>query len=700
MSFNPRSKPPCLSSTLPHLINFSPPASSTTSSPRTERIYPDLQDLPPSKISEADVNIPGILDVASSARSFQDPSSQKSKPTRLPESSPRPPSVQKREGTPQVEKRMLKRKVPDEDPFTDGTPPSSPTPDRRLATRKALPILNEGPFGNRYVRTRTSTENEAAAVWPPNRKHKGIDEPPKAPVSKETAIHQQHNAIASSSKVKLPASTALRPNDPLLIGTAMQNLAGQVPISKTDGLLATSKPQAIATSVRPEKTSERSRAVGVEQPPAKKQKVAHSVVTHQEPAQSTVARTAGNFQDNPFPDKERPTTRRIDLRANLRKKHLRSGRVSHLSSRSSPASISKSISNVASRRDSVVSTASHRRQSVQNEEDIELMSLFERDLARLGEQYGFALGVVKQTYLQFGSLEKTVLVLRTLNGYMKSAQDRVYEDMQRLFNGKDQAQDSDDGELIPEGVIPKATSTIGKGKEREDEDGENNSSPSNKRHRQSLNYVPITTDVEEQSEYSPPSRTRAKRYAKLQKEGREEEVSTASLGPTPAQSPIGFALQEDNNVSRRDIQRRPTTVRRGREPSSSLAPDSEVSATPDDDEPVEMRQAELEEEEEDENDLMILSSECEPAPEIDDEEHRLKAEHKKLSSEATLKNHDALRAFEEGQVSGHWKGWSWELVNERLDVLKSAQEVRRWQLETAKKTKEAGRGGADESMIH
>ena len=653
-------------------------------------------------MSQAELHIPGSFDVA--------PSPRKSNTTQVSDSSPRLSSVHRREGAPQVERRMLKRKAPEEDPFTDGTPPSSPTPGRRLATRKVLPILNEGPFGNRYVQIQKSTENEDATVWPPNRKHRGNDGPSKslkAPVSKEAVVNHQLNAVASSSKVKLPASTALRPDDPLLVRTATQMMAGKVHISTVGrSIFTTSKQQAIATSLRPEKTIE-SKTVGAEQPPSKKQKVAHSLVTHQEPAQSTVAavlaprpvaRISGDFQDNPQADNERPTTRRIDLRASLRNKYLRSGRSSLLSSRSSPASISKSTSNLGSRRDSGVSTASkRRRRSVADEQDIEIMSLFERDLARLGEQYGFALGVVKQTYLQFESLEKTVLVLRTLNEYMKSAQDRVYEDMERLFNGKDQAQDSDDGD-IPEGVIPKAASTIGKGKERDNGDGEINTTPSNKRHRQSLNYIPLTTDVEDQSEYSPPSRTRAKRYAKLQKEGREEEALAAALRTTPAQGRGGFAIQESTKISGKEVQRSPTTVRRDTGPSSPLAPDSERSPTPDDDGLVEMRPAKEEEEEEDENVIMILSSETEQRFEIDDEEPRLKAEYKKLSSEATLKNHDALRAFEETQDGDRWRERSWELVKERLDVLGSAQEARK-QIEATKKA-EVDESVADESMVY
>jgi hypothetical protein len=52
------------------------------------------------------------------------------------------------------EKRQLKRKAPEDDPFIDDTPPTpSLTPKQHLATRKTPPVLNEGPYRNVYVQT-------------------------------------------------------------------------------------------------------------------------------------------------------------------------------------------------------------------------------------------------------------------------------------------------------------------------------------------------------------------------------------------------------------------------------------------------------------------------------------------------------------------------------------------------------------------
>jgi len=119
------------------------------------------------------------------------------------------------------------------------------------------------------------------------------------------------------------------------------------------------------------------------------------------------------------------------------------------------------------------------------------MFLFERDLAGLGERYGFALGVVK--YMQFGTLEKTVKALRALNKMMREMQNQLPEEMQRLGGDKDD--DTDDEELIPDGVIPKNVSSRGAVRKKETGEEENYNTPNIKRHRPSLTCKPFTTDA-------------------------------------------------------------------------------------------------------------------------------------------------------------------------------------------------------------
>jgi hypothetical protein len=431
--------------------------------------------------------------------------------------------------------------------------------------RKAPPVLDDGPFRNRYLQTRNPGGSESVTVWPPSRKRKENVGPTEVHAATIKTIagqktQQQVNAVASSSKVKLPASTALRPDDPFLIGTAPQK-AKQLPAPMPKSAML-SKPQPSTSAVGSGNRTE--------QPPTKRQKFVHPAVKRQEPVNLASIPTSSPvafIQNNAPPNEERPATRHIDLRESLRKRRLHSGRRSSLrSSRGSTASIPNSISTHANRRDSAASSASHhRRQHTSNAEDVELMSLFERDLAELGEQYGFALGVVKKTYLQFGTLEKTVVVLRALNAIMKGAQDKLWEEMERFENNGDN--DADEGDMIPEGVIPKHVSSGGKGKEKEIGEGQHHGTPSNKRHWQSLNYKPLTIELEDQSEYSPPSRTRAGRYAKLQKEGREEEALIAASGGR-----IALHLRnEGRQVSGgREAQGRATTIKRGMEPSSPL----------------------------------------------------------------------------------------------------------------------------------
>jgi len=594
----------------------------------------------------------------------------------------------------QGKKRLLKRKLPD-DPFIDNTPPQ-PTPERHPATRKA-PGLNGVPIQNPYVPTRNPAEN----VWPPNRKRKESEGPKKftethtptnrAVIGRKTQV----TSIASSSKVKIPPSTAHRPDN--LVGTALQvSTQMSVPMPKDAALQKTT---AAISPYEGTKTSER--AVVTEQPPTKRRKVGHPAVTHQGSSHNTLAvvptstpATQGNHRVND----ERPATRHIDLRESLKKRRL-SGKSSLLSS---SISNKNSISNLANRRDSAASSTS--RQRVSNDGDLEILSLFERDLSELGEQYGFSLGVVKKTYLQFGTLEKTVVALRALNAIMKDAQHKLHGEMHRFWNKQDH-DDTNESDVIPEGLIPKGVSSGGKGKDKEVGGREHHEASSDKQHRQSHDYEYPTTEVEDQLEYSSPSKTYADQYT----EGGREEDGRSSM-------PFRNGSREERVSDGREFPRCATTIRRGLEPSSPLDPDREHSPTPDEDESVPQRvTVERHEEEEDVGDIDVAMHDGsdvspdeyeEPTPDVkqvDDEELVLKAELKRLCFDVTLENQNILRAFEERQDCDLWGTERGDWVTQMFSSLIDAQKIRRqayYQMKARKtEEREEHEPVADESIL-
>lgn len=551
-------------------------------------------------------------------------------------------------------------------------------------------MLNEGPFRNIFVQTRNPGENNSLVISPPTCKRKENEGSQKITESRAfttTAVfgrktQQQVNATASSSKVKLSPSIVLQPDDPFLTGTALQESA-QLPVPMRKGAVLSETQADTAAVGKRFKTNKRSWAFVIEQPPTKRQKFGPALA-RQESSLNTLAHVPTSSpatQNNSRTNNKWPARRHINLHESLRGRHPHSG----ISSRGSTISNSNSISYHTNRHNSEASFASHnRRQHVSN--DVELISLLERDLSELGDLYGFALRIVKQTYLQFGTLEKTVVVLRALNAIMKGAQDKLYEEMQRLGN-KQNHDDTDECDLIPQGVVPKIISSG----EKEKEIGEQESYcvSSNKRHRQSLNYKPLTTDIEDQSEYSPPSRTRAGRYTKLQKEGREEEALIAASGGT-----IHLRNWSREGVSDgKESLRRARTIKTGMGPSSPLGLDRERSPTPDEEESVEQRETEGGEEGhydggEGDDDIEVVKNdrvdisldECEvrePTPEVeraDDKELGLKAELKKLCSEVTLGNQSILRAFEKRDLSGR-DGGDW--IVQMFLSLKETQEIRR-----------------------
>ena len=680
------------------LTTFSPPASSAPTFPTTEITYPDVRNVPPPVIPEEQPHVPDSVELRGQS---QEPSRPKTGSIHLP--TPDPPSsspmVHRPVGPLQGKKRLLKRKV-QEDPFIDSSPtPLSPTP---LVTRKVVE-WNEVPFQNPRLQTRNPVES----VWPPTRKRKECEGPKNSteshtPTTRAIIGCKQVKVVASSSKVKLPPSTVYRPDN--LIGTALQ-VSSQVPVPMPEGA-AFLKP-----AIRPyegTKTSERSRAVVTEQPPTKRQKLGHPAVTHQESSHSTLAlvstSTPATQQRNHRVNDERPAARHIDLRESLKKRRL-SGKGSLRSSRGSTISNKNSIPNHTNRRDSAASSAS--RHGVSNDGDSELLSLFERDLSELGEQYGFALRVVKQTYLQFGTLEKTVVALRALNAIMKGAQDRLYEEMQRLGNKQDH-DDTNENDSIPDGLIPKGVSG-GKEKGKEVGEREHHGASSNKRHRQSHNYKHLTTDVEDQSEYSPPSKIHADRYTKSQHEGREEDASFAASGGGRFAMHLRNGSQEEGVSDGQEFPRHATTIRRGLEPSSPLDPVRERSPTSDEEESVPQRETVERHGEEDDDDdievampdgLDVSPDECEvrdPTPEVkqvDDGELVLKAEHKRLCSEVTLGNQNVLRAFEERQDSNLWGKEHGDWVTQMFSSLEEAQKLRRQM-----KTEEGEEYEPDESIL-
>jgi hypothetical protein len=684
---------------------FNRPPQTPSNTPSVERMYPDLQNAPDPDIQNKESHIPGSFNPQRPLNPSQEPTPPQSEPSRHPPTSPQvvhPPVLVPTRPV----KKVLKRKIPDEDPFLDNIP-ASPA-NRSPVTKGHPPVLKEGPYRNSYVFAQPTAE----AVWPPERKRKtfelaneklSTDAPlasvaptehnqPTAPMQqphqrRRQRVKQRPNAVASSSKVKLPA-TAVQPDGPL------PNTSAKLPPS--------SKTEQANKRQKTENYSNTSNH--------------HS---HRDVATPSPSDSGAIVDKNPVVNTT--SLPRIDLRESLQNRLLSLSSTSRRGSiSSSRASVSashlSSVSRYVRRRESAASTSSrHRRPSVISEKDIILFSLFKREMEKLGSEYGFSGDIVLNTYAETGSMENTRAVLTHMNMSMRAAQQGIYEARPDLFKHCAHESDNDD-DSFPEGVIPlqsspgqkqrgktKRKSSVGKDMAL----GQKIRSSSARYARPSLNYKPLSGDEQDAlSDYSPPSRTRARRYSKLQKEGREEEALAVAFGDSPIRRRSdGFFLHNKSEgqeisgdgATDREVRPQVTMIRRGMEPSSPLETQSSPlmgedamsvdgneiseSSVPADHE-VPFQHGDAEDyggAEADESDVFSdkRQSTRKIAPDEDAAQLARMEEHKRISSEVTIDNQDEMRAFEQKNDPDLLRRWSANWIRERVTSIREAQERRR-----------------------
>ena len=694
------------------------PPQTPSNTPSVEWIYPDLQNAPDPNIRDKESHIPGSFDPQRPLNPSQEPTPPQSEPSKYPPTSPQvvhPPVLVPTRPV----KKVLKRKIPDEDPFLDTVPPPSPA-NRSPVTKGPPPVLKEGPYRNSYV----PAQHAAEAVWPPERKRKTLelanekvstDAPlaSVAPTEQKAPMQQPHqrrrqrakqraNAVASSSKVKLSAA-AVQPDDPL------PNPSAKLPPSSK-----------------------------TEQPANKRLKTENHLNTSSHHLhRDVVTRNTPSPSDSSviiYKNSVVNTTSlpRIDLRESLQNRlyslSSTSRRGSISSSRASAsASHLSSVSRYARRRESAASTNSpHRRPSVMSEKETILFSLFKREMEKLGKEYGFSSDIVLNTYAETGSFENTRAVLTHMNMSMRAAQQGIYEARPDLFNHRPHETDNDD-DSFPEGVLPlqsspgqkqrgktKRKSSVGK----DMASGQKMRRSSAKYSRPSLNYKPLSGDEQDAlSDYSPPFRTRARRYSKLQKEGREEEALAVAFGDSPIRrrcdGPSLHNRSEGQEISGdgardREVRPRVTTIRRGMEPSSPLETQpsplmgedamsvdgdeiTESSVPADGELPFqhgERRRINGDAEdyevfdggaEDDDSDVSSdkRQSTKKIAPDEDAAQLARIEEHRRISSEVTIDNQDEMRAFEQENDTDLLRRWSANWIRQRVTTIREAQERRR-----------------------
>ena len=416
---------------------FIRPPQTPSETPSVERIYPDLQNAPDPDIQDEESHI--SFNPQRPLNPSQEPTPPQSEPSKHP-TSPQvvhPPVLVPTRPI----KKVLKRKIWDEDPFLDNVP-ASPPANRSPVTKDDPPVLKEGPYRNSYVFAQPTAET----VWPPERKRKTFElsnaklstDAPLAFVApaehnQSTALKQQPhqrrrqrvkqdpNAVASSSKVNLSA-TAVQPDG------LLPNTSAKLPPSKTKHANKRQK-----TENHSNISNHRSHRDVVAPSPSDS-----SVIIYENPVVNTTPLPRIDFRQS-------RQNRLLSLSSTSRKGFISSSRASASISRSS------SISRYVRRRESAASSSSrHRRPSVISEKDLILFSLFKREMEKLGNEYGFSRDIVLNTYAETGSLENTRAVLAHMNMSMRAAQQGIYED---LFDHR--ARDSDDDDdSFPEGVIP------------------------------------------------------------------------------------------------------------------------------------------------------------------------------------------------------------------------------------------------------
>lgn len=592
-------------------------------------------------------------------------------------------------------KNVLKRKFGDDDPFVDNALLPSPS-SRSPMKRGRPPVLKEGPYRNSYVPAQHSVET---AVWPPERNRKdsvvankklatpAIVTEPAAQVQQVRRrlpqnVRQHVNAVASSSKVKLP-DAVVQTGDPF--------------------------PKSPPSSKTVQQANKRPKSE--HNPNESNYHTYRDVVTNKTLpfAGAIECKKAGDNMD---------TLPRIDLRESLQNRsHSRNSTSRKGSIFSSRASASASHSSFGvphynRRRESAVSSDScHNRPSMTDEMKNTLISLLEQEMEKIGKEYGFSGSVALKTFLETGSFEKMRAVLTHMNKSMIAVQQGLYEAQPDLFRYR--AHESDNDDSFPEGVTP-ARSTPGqtlKDKAKKSrgfcKDMALQQRPRGKNPRPSLNYKPpFANEQETLSDYSPPYRTRARRYSKLRKEGREEEALAVAIGDIPArpkgsrtslhERSVGQGATEEDIGGIRERWKylpQPTMIRRGMEPSSpaemqaSPVREDEISGSDDQDPFQDAKRRRLkgdvahyevaDEGAESESDSDV-NSDTKMEVEQDESVAQLMRmeEHKRLSSEVNMKNQDEMRAFELENDPDLLRRWTADWIRQRVTTMREVQERR------------------------
>ncbi|KDR82119.1 hypothetical protein GALMADRAFT_276707 [Galerina marginata CBS 339.88] len=542
----------------------------------THGIYPNLADAPAPTLDSGEPHVPGAFDIERPQLS-QEPTPPNSGADRSTTKSS-PPLL----NPPHKTKKLKKRKI-EVDPF-ETPPPSPPPPSRTIVARKSPITMVEGPYRHSLKRPRT-IEDTTEGAWPTKRMKAAVKtatsqdaQPltkpsaprPELPLPKpplQLQQPQQVNAVASSSKVKLPDIRTSNPahgkDDSTPEMNLMNNFIGhnapappkiaqnakgprkinELPAKKDpasgqalEKALPTASPKPNKTRVPSPEADVPSRpagALGLPVPvagkgsndtlPTRPSSDGDPFTSDQIPGKAAEKANAEPYVlNNQLPP-------RIDLHRQSLSSRPRASTSfpsrpsSGLSMRTSTSSVSKKI--IKSRR-----SASLRRSIAEInllDEGKEFAVAAAEDLAQvmdaMARRHGVSTEVAIKTYMTTRSIEKTKIVLGHLFQGLAELEQEIYAQMPDLrFTPNDEAGSEDEDEDdTPAGLVPWKYSA-----EKAEADGPRQPkqpSTSPRRNRLSLTVKPLPLD-ETLSDYSPPNSSRAAQFARLEKQGRRGEA--------------------------------------------------------------------------------------------------------------------------------------------------------------------------------
>ncbi|KAG5644345.1 hypothetical protein DXG03_008642 [Asterophora parasitica] len=431
------------------------------------------------------------------------------------------------------------------------TPPASPSPTAPsdyARLRHRLPKLKEGPFGNRFSGRRgssdgasdSSDEEDKGKVWPPVRQR-------GPPLNGEGSHRQDIAEIQSGLSAEQQANQALE-------GSTDQPAS----LPRTAHPLQTIHAQAQALfsngGAGPDHTAEKLPS----QPqtgPGTRGKTHRKLWTAADNPFVTHASDGGrdlNSEMRPREELVRNHTignsqeiqsnfgRRVDLRAEMAKRSVRSSSAVHSRSQSITTAVSLATSGARTSASRSPPLATHRLEHTRRRSSLISVSVAEEDrkhiehlgvtraVKMIAKNFGFRDEVVTRAWNHFENIALTEEFFRRCLKKTKSVQDEVIEEMERdgiFVEAPFQAiADEPHGRQEPEADSeashqPKweqyreptsAPSTTGRSMSRKTKDKDFKIKP-----------LPIGRAM---SEYAPPYRTRAGQYMRLVKQGRVEEA--------------------------------------------------------------------------------------------------------------------------------------------------------------------------------